>query len=185
MRLIKSVAAVLAVFALTAVAAVAEESKKIDCSDTNFDFDAPGYEVECRDASQDSIDVSGGTIKVKIHTLHAWSPADSTFLDVISDQILGNTGIFYRRSSLESNIGRYYTGDFEGWADEEDVGNFTVKRVTADFKDGNDPIDCLAFEKPGARRFEGISGMTVGLACSTLGRDKALKALKHLAGEDD
>jgi hypothetical protein len=184
MRLMKSVAAALAISALTAVAALAE-GKKVDCSETSFRFDAPGYAVDCKDVSQDSVDVSGGTIKVKIQTLHAWSEADSTFLDVISDQILGNTGIFYRKSSLESNINRYYSADFDGWADEEDVGNFTVKRVTADFKDGSDPTDCLAFRKFGARRFEGVSGMTVGLVCSMLGRDKSLAALKHFAGEDD
>jgi hypothetical protein len=183
MRLMKSIAAAVALYALTAAAAPADEGKKIDCSETSFKFDAAGYEVDCKDASQDSIDVSGGTISVKIYNLHAWSQADATFLDVINDHILGSTRIFYRKTSLESDISRYYGADFKGWADEEDVGDFTVKRVTADFKDGSDPMDCLAFRQLGARRFEGVSGMTVGLVCSMSGRDKAMDALKHLAGD--
>ncbi len=161
----------------------AAEAKKIDCSETGFEFDAPGFAVDCKDASQDSVGVGEGTIKVKIYNLHAISQADATFLDVIKDHILGSTRIFYRKTSLESDIGRYYGGDFNGWGEEEDVGGFDVKRVTADFKDGNDPMDCYAFRQLGARRFEGVSGMTVGLVCSMLGRDKALSALKHLAGE--
>jgi hypothetical protein len=182
MRLMRIAAAALALIALPTVAALAE-GKKIDCSDTRFEFNAPGYVTDCKDASQDSIDVSGGTIKLKIQSLHAVSQADSTFLDVVSDHILGNSGIFYRKSSLQSNITRYYNGDFNDWGDEEDVGDYTVKHVTADFKDGNDPMDCLAFQLLGARRYEGIAGMTVGLTCSMDGRDKAMNALKHLAGE--
>ncbi|WP_459856737.1 hypothetical protein [Dongia sp. agr-C8] len=187
MRFMKAAAAALAFGALAvcalAPAAALAEGKKIDCSDTSFEFDAPGYVVDCKDASQNSVDVSGGTITLKIYSLHAVSQADSTFLDVVSDHILGNSGVFYRKSSLQSNITRYYNGDFNGWADEEDVGNYTVKRVTADFKDGNDPMDCFAFQQMGARRYEGIAGMTVGLVCSMDGRDKAMTALKHLAGE--
>jgi hypothetical protein len=183
MRFMKSIAAALVLSGLTAVAAQAEQGKTIDCSETGFSFDAPGFEVDCKDASQDSVDVGGGTIAVKIHNLHAWSSADATFLDVVKDYILGSTRIFYRKTSMESDITRYYSGDFKGWSEEEDVGNFTVKYVTADFKDGNDPMDCFAFRQLGARRFEGVSGMTVGLTCSTLGRDKALNALKHLAGD--
>jgi hypothetical protein len=60
-----------------------------------------------------------------------------------------------------------------------------VKRLTADFKDNSDPLDCVAFRRLGGRRFEGVSGMTVGLACSADGRDHALAALKRLSGGDD
>jgi len=162
----------------------ADEGKKIDCKETPFEFDAPGYEVGCKDWSQDSINVSGGTIAVRIFNLHAFSRADSTFIDVMDDRILGSTRVFYHKTSLEGDVDRYYSGSFTGWADEEDVGDFTVKRVTADFKDGSDKLDCLAFRRLGARRFEGIGGMTVGLACSEQGRDHALAALKHLTGED-
>jgi hypothetical protein len=182
MRFLKSVGAALAFCALAAVAAQAEQGKEIDCGETGFSFDAAGYEVDCKDASQDSMDVGGGTISVRIYNLHAWSQADATFLDVIKDNILGSTRIFYRKTSLESDITRYYSGNFNGWTEEEDVGNYTVKRVTADFKDGNDPMQCYAFRQLGARRFEGVSGMTVGLVCSMLGPDKAMEALKHLAG---
>ena len=188
MRLMKTIAVAAALSALAVSAhagapAQADARKTIDCKETSFKFNAPGYKVDCEDASQDSVDVSGGTISVKIHNLHAVSQADATFLDVTNDHILGSTRIFYRKTSLESDITRYFSGDFNGWADEDDVGDFTVKRVTADFKDGNDPMECLAFRQLGARRFEGVSGMTVGLVCSMQGRDKAMAALKHLADD--
>jgi len=184
MRRVKG-AVVAMLLSFLAAASAAAEPKKIDCGETGFEFDAPGFVVDCKDASQDSVGVGDGTIKVKIYNLHAVSQADATFLDVIKDHILGSTRIFYRKTSLESDITRYYNGDFNGWNAEEDVGSFTVKRVTADFKDGSDPMDCYAFRQLGARRFEGVSGMTVGLVCSMLGSDKALFALKHLAGETD
>jgi hypothetical protein len=181
----KAVMLAAAIVMLGAGGAHAGEGKTIDCKETRFKFEAPGYEVDCKDWSQDSVNVGGETIAVRVFNLHAVSHADGTFLDVVDDHILGSTRVFYHKTSLEGDVDRYYTGNFTGWADEEDVGNFTVKRLTADFKDGGDPLDCVAFRQLGGRRFQGVGGMTVGLACSTDGRDHALAALKHLTGGDD
>jgi len=185
MRWVKGVMLAGVILAFGAATGQANEGKKIECKETSLEFDAPGYQVECKDWSQDSVNVSGGTIAVKIFNLHAVSEADTTFLDVMDDHILGSTRVFYHKTSLEGDVGRYYTGSFTDWADEEDVGDFTVKRFVADFKDGSDRLDCLAFRRLGGRRFEGVSGMTVGLACSASGRDHALAALKHLSAGND
>jgi hypothetical protein len=157
-----------------------EESKEIPCSDTPFDFSVPGYTTKCQDYSQGtiSLDVSAS---VRILTLHAVSDAEATFLDVVDDHILGTSRVYYHRRSMESDVGRYYShADFKDWADEDDIGGYEVKRVSVTFGH-DDPLDCLAFRRQGGTRYSGISGVTVGLACSALGRDHAVAAVKHLA----
>jgi hypothetical protein len=157
-----------------------EESKEIPCTDTPFDFTVSGYTTKCQDYSRGSIslDVSAS---VRILTLHAVSDAEATFLDVVDDHILGTSRVYYHRRSMESDIGQYYShADFKDWADEDDIGSYQVKRVSVTFGH-DDPLECVAFRRQGATRYSGIGGITVGLACSALGRDHAVAAVKHLA----
>jgi len=165
-------------------ARAAEDDHKVDCAETNLKFDAPGYEVTCEDHSERSAGVGELTIGVKIFVLHAMSEKDITFLDVIDDRIVGSTRVFYNKTSLESDIDRYFKGRFTGWADEEEIGGFDVKRFSAVFGNDSEPIACLAFRRLGARRFEGIGGKTVGITCSAQGHEYAVGALKHFTNKD-
>jgi hypothetical protein len=164
-------------------AAWANDLKPIDCSETNLKFEAPGFEVKCRDASRGDIGVGEALVGAKVFTLHAWSDAEVTFLDVISDHLVGNTRVFYYRTGLKNDIDRYYTADFTDWKDDDDIGSYEVKQLTAKFKSDRAPLECIAFRMLGGRRFEGVSGMTVGLACSDLGREHAHAALKKFTGD--
>jgi len=157
-----------------------EGGKDISCADTPFTFDAPGYTTKCKDHSAASINLDVPAA-IKIVTMHAFSNTEATFLDVVDDHILGTSRVYYDRRSLESDVSRYYTADFKGWALDTAIGGYEVERVQVSF-DREDPLDCLAFRKLGGRRYSGIGGLTVGLACSQLGRDHAYAALKHLAG---
>jgi len=161
-----------------------EDEHKVDCAETGMKFDAPGYEVTCEDHSDNSAGAGELTVGVRLFVLHAMSEKDVTFLDVIDDRIVGSTRVFYNKTSLESDVDRYFKGSFTGWADEEEIGGFDVKRFSAVFGSDKTPLDCLAFRRLGARRFEGIGGKTVGIACSMQGREYALGALKHITGKD-
>jgi hypothetical protein len=85
---------------------------------------------------------------------------------------------------MQSDIDRYFKGNFTGWADEEEIGGFDVKRFSAQFGSDKTPIECIAFRRLGPRRFEGIGGKTVGIACSVQGREYAFNALKHFTGKE-
>lgn len=157
-----------------------DESKEIPCTDTPFDFTVSGYTTKCEDYSQGTISLNVSA-SVRILTLHAVSEAEATFLDVVDDHILGTSRVFYHRRSMESDIARYYSkADFKNWTDDEEVGGYEVKRVSVTFGH-DDPLDCVAFRRQGGPRYSGISGLTVGLSCSALGREHAVAALKHLA----
>jgi hypothetical protein len=174
-----SLAAAMAVGGLmSAVAFGADDEHKVDCAETGMKFEAPGYEVTCEDHS-DTAGAGEVTVGVKIFVLHAMSEKDVTFLDVIDDHIVGHTGVFYHRTSLQSDIDRYFKGSFSNWADQEEIDGFDVKRFSAVFGNDKEPLDCIAFRREGARRYEGIAGKTVGIACSMQGRDYAVNALKQ------
>src|SRR5262245_10782346 len=102
-------------FALTIVAAAgglwamasaagADEGKAIDCADTGMSFTALDFDVKCEDHSDSSVSVGELAIGVRIHTLHAVSQKDITFLDVIDDRIMGSTRVFYNKTSMENDI---------------------------------------------------------------------------------
>jgi hypothetical protein len=160
------------------------EGTKIDCKETDLEFDAPGFTVDCKDFSRSSISVGEMNAATRTYSLFAMSEADLTFLNVFSNHVLGGTRLYFNRTSLESDIEEHFTGKFSGWTDAEDAGDYTVKTVDATFKSG-DPMECVAFRKLGARRQEGVSGMTVGFACSDSGREKALDAMKRFTGETE
>jgi hypothetical protein len=162
-------------------AAAAVEGKPIDCSDTSMNFEASGYQLACKDYSDPVASTGGQTFALKRMTLHALSEREGTFLDAIDDHILGTTRVFYHKTSLENDIGRYFTGNFTQWSDSEDVGDFDVKHFSATFENDKSPVDCVAFRRLGGRRFSGVGGMTVGIACSQGGRAQADDALKHFS----
>ena len=167
---------------LSAGAARAEEGVKVDCKETNLTFDAPGFDVDCKDFSRSSVSVGEANAATKTYTLFAMSEADLTFLHVFSNRVLGGTGFYFTKRSLEAEIEDNFTAKFSDWGSEDDVGDYEVKHVTAAFKN-DDPVECFAFRKLGSRRQVGFAGMTVGFACSAGGRDHALDALKRFAGE--
>lgn len=162
----------------------AEEGTKVDCKQTDLAFDAPGFAVDCKDYSRSSVSVGEMNAATKTYSLFAISKADLTFLHVYSNRVLGGTRLYFNRSSLESDIEDHFNGKFSSWTDAEDAGDYEVKTVDATFKSG-DPMECVAFRKLGARRQEGVSGMTVGFACSANGRDRALDAMKRFTGETE
>jgi hypothetical protein len=183
MRLMKSVflAAMLAASGW-AGAAHAEEGVAIDCKQTDLNFEAPGFKVDCKDYSRSSVSVGEMNAATKAYTLFAMSEAELTFLHIFSNHVLGGTRLYFDKRSLSAEIEDHFNAKFSDWADADEIGDYEVKRVNVAFKSG-DPMECVAFRQYGARRQEGVSGMTVGFACSASGRDKAVDALKRFAGE--
>jgi hypothetical protein len=173
-------AASVAAFSMGATARA--EGVEVDCKDTDLEFQAPGFTVKCKDYSRNSVSGDELNAGMQTYTLFALSEADLTFLHVFSNRVIGGTRIYFSRRSLETEIEDSFTAEFSDWGAEEDVGDFEVKHVTAAFEN-DDPVECLAFRRLGARRHGGVSGMKVGFACSGSGREHALDALKRFADE--
>lgn len=180
MRLMKGF--FLAVALLWSGVASAEEGVAVDCKDTDLKFEAPGFKVDCKDYSRSSISVGEMNAATRAYTLFAMSEAELTFMHVFSNHVLGGTRLYFDKRSLQAEIEDHFSAKFSEWADADEIGDYEVKRVNVAFKSG-DPMECVAFRQYGARRQEGVSGMTVGFACSAGGRDKAVEALKRFAGE--
>ncbi|HVZ00399.1 MAG TPA: hypothetical protein VHA35_12890 [Dongiaceae bacterium] len=156
-----------------------EEKQKIDCSDTDLGFSATGYDVTCTDLSKGTINVDEVLAGVRAHKLVAESHAEATFLVVIDNRPLGNR-IYLGRHSLEDDVQNYFSGGaFSDWAPGTSVGQFEVENFTGEMKDGA-VLECIAFRHQGARRYEGLARLVVGLACSARGREHDYDALKHL-----
>src|SRR5262245_4580955 len=84
-----------AAFALIGVAAQAEDrGKEIDCGQTDFKFEAPGYEITCKDYSRAAVSTSYSLAASKSYSLYAYSGKDVTFLDVFSDYIVSSS-VYY------------------------------------------------------------------------------------------
>jgi hypothetical protein len=116
--------------------------------------------------------------------MFAMSEADITYIYAYSKAVLGGTRIYINRRSMEAELGDTFSARFSDWGDEDDIGDFKVKHVTVTSNSG-EPQDCFGFLKLGGRRYEGVSGLTAGYACSGSGRDKALDAVKRFAGGQD
>ncbi len=156
-----------------------DEKQKIDCSDTDLGFSASGYKTECYDLSKDSINLDEAVAGARAHKLMADSNADQTFLIVIDNRPVGNR-VYLQRRSLESDIEGYFNGGtFSEWAPGTAVGQFEVENFTGETKDGA-VLECIGFRHQGARRYDGVARLVVGLACSGRGRDHDYEALKHL-----
>ncbi len=181
MRVMKIVAAALAFTALSATAAFAE-GKEVDCSQTALKFDAPGFEVSCKDYSRSAVSTGQSVAASNSYSLYAYSEKDVTFLDAFSDYIVGAT-VYYTRRSMEADLESNYTAKFSDWATEEDVGDYEIRKVTVTFSDG-EPMACVGFRKLGMRRWEGINGLTVGLSCSDDGTEKAFETVKIFISQD-
>jgi hypothetical protein len=171
-----------AILALGAVGARADEGKAVDCKETNLQFEAPGFTVKCSDYSQSSVNVGELNAATKTYVLFAASEADITFLQAYTKRVLGGTRIYIKQRSLESELENSFSFEFSDWGDEADIGDFKVKHVSVTFKSG-EPEECLAFRKLGARRYEGVAGLTAGFTCSGSGRDHALDALKRFVDQ--
>jgi hypothetical protein len=173
-----------ALLALSGGAARADEGREIDCKETKLHFEAPGFTARCRDLSDNSIDVGELNAASQFHVLFAMSEADITFIQAYSKAVLGGTRIYINRRSMEAELGDTFSSKFSGWGDEEDIGDFQIKHVTVTSNSG-EPADCIGFLKLGARRFEGVAGLTAGYACSAAGRDKAREAVKAFVDGQD
>ncbi|HVO01588.1 MAG TPA: hypothetical protein VMT54_05265 [Candidatus Cybelea sp.] len=158
-----------------------DNGKEVACSDTPFKFDVPGFTTKCKDYSEATMNTVTPS-SARIMNLNAFSQSEVTFLDVVDNHILGTSRVFYHKRSFESDMAQYYSGaSFSDWAVDSAIGGYEVERVSASF-DKQQPMQCVAFRKLGTPRYSGVTGLTIGLACSALGRDHAYAALKHLAG---
>jgi len=182
MRLTRSAAAAVVFFAMSGVAAEADQGKDIDCSKTDFTFKAPGFEISCKDYSRATVSTGQSLAASNSYSLYAYSRADGTFLDAFSDYIVGST-VYYTRRSIVADLEGNYTAKFSDWATLDDIGDYEIRNVTVTFSDG-EPLECVAFRKLGARRWDGINGLTVGLSCSDDGRSKAFEAVKLFISQD-
>ena len=178
----ETITAAASVAAFSIGAAAHAEGVEVDCKETDLEFEAPGFTVKCKDYSRSSVSGEELNAGMQTYTLFALSEADLTFLHVFSNHVIGGTRIYFTRRSLETEIEDSFTAKFSNWGAEDEIGDYEVKPVTAAFEN-DDPVECLAFRKMGARRHGGVSGMMVGYSCSASGRDHALTALKRLAGE--
>lgn len=167
---------------LSASVGRADDGTEIDCKKTDLNFEAPGYTVKCSDYSRSTISLSELSAASQTYVLFAMSEADITFLQAYSKHVLGGTRIYIHKRSLQSELENNFSFKFSDWGDEADVGDFEVKHVTITL-DSGEPSECVAFRKLGARRYEGVSGLTAGFACSGNGRDHAFDALKRFAGQ--
>jgi hypothetical protein len=174
--------ALLLSMALGGVAAQADEGKEVDCSKTDFNFDAPGFETKCKDFSRSAVSTSYSLARSDAYSLYAYSAKDATFLDAFSDHIVSST-VYYTRRSMEADLEASYKAKFADWAKLDDIGDYEIRNVTVTFSDG-EPLDCVGFRKLGMRRWEGINGLTVGLSCSDISRDKAFETVKLFISQD-
>lgn len=181
MRALKIAAAALALSAVSAPAVLAD-GKEVDCSQTSLKFEAPGFDVKCKDYSRASVSTGQSLAASNSYSLYAYSQKDVTFLDAFSDYIV-TANVYYTRRSMEADIESNYTAKFSDWKAEEDIGDFEIRKVTATFNDG-EPMECIGFRKLGTRRWEGINGLTVGLSCSDDGTAKALETVKLFISQD-
>lgn len=168
------------VVALGAGALRAEDDKKnkIDCKETDLSFSAADYNVSCEDLGNSTMDVDGTFGARKTDKLEADSDADQTFLIVIDNRPIGQ--FYLQRASLENDIERYFNGGtFKEWAPGTAVGGFEVMEFEGESDEGS-PMNCIGFRHQGARRYDGIARLVVGLACSARDRARSYEALKHL-----
>jgi hypothetical protein len=161
--------------------AQADEAKKIDCESTGLKFDSPGFTVTCKDYSRNSVNVGQSLAASNSYSLYAFSESEMTFLDAFKEHVLGS--VYYIRRSMEADLEDNYTGKFSNWAAQDDIGDYEIRNVTVAFS-SDDEMECIAFRKLGARRYEGINGLTVGLACSDNGQARALEAVKVFISQD-
>ena len=155
-----------------------DQKQKVDCKETDLGFSAPGYTVTCTDLGKATMDVDGTFGARKTDKLEADSDADQTFLVVIDNRPIGQ--FYLRRASLENDVESYFNGGtFKEWAPGTAVAGFEVKEFVGESDEGS-PMDCVGFRHQGARRYDGIARLVVGLACSTRGRARSYEALKHL-----
>jgi len=175
-------AAATALLVLSGGAAGADDGREVDCKKTNLQFEAPGFVVNCKDYSRNSVNVGELNAATQFYGMFAMSEADITFIQAYSKAVLGGTRIYIHRRSLEAELEDTFSSKFSDWGDEADLGDFEVKHVTVT-ADSGEPADCIAFRKLGARRYQGVSGLTAGYACSAGGRDKALEAVKRFTSD--
>jgi hypothetical protein len=173
-------AAAMSLLVLSGGAARADDGREVDCKKTNLQFEVPGFAVNCKDYSRNSVNVGEMSAATQFYGMFAISEADITFIHAYSKAVLGGTRIYIQRRSLESEIEDTFSSKFSDWGDEADIGDFEIKHVTVTVNTG-EPADCIAFRKLGARRYQGVTGLTAGYACSGNGRDKALAAVKQFA----
>lgn len=170
-------AGALAAFGATGLRADDEEPK-IDCKETDLGFSAPNYTVTCTDLGKSTVDVDGTFGARKTDKLEADSDADQTFLIVIDNRPIGQ--FYLPRASLENDVETYFDGGtFKEWAPGTPVAGFEVGEFVGESDDGG-PMDCIGFRHQGARRYDGLARLVVGIACSARGRARSYEALKHL-----
>jgi hypothetical protein len=177
-------AASMTLLVLSGGAAWADDGREVDCKKTNLQFEAPGFAVNCKDYSRNSVNVGELSAATQFYGMFAISEADMTFMQAYRKAVLGGTRIYIQRRTLESELEDTFSSKFSDWGGEADIGDFEIKHVTVT-ADSGEPAECIAFRKLGARRYEGVTGLTAGYACSGSGREKALDAVKRFAADKE
>src|SRR4051812_41197128 len=103
-----------------------EEGKKVDCKETDLDFEAPGFKVDCKDYSRSSISVGEMNAATKAYSMFAMSEAELTFLHVFSNHVLGGTRLYFSKRSLQAEIEDHFNAKFSDWSDVDDIGDYEV-----------------------------------------------------------
>jgi hypothetical protein len=151
----------------------------IDCSKIDMQFTGEQFEVECTEFKGEQIHQSDGSAQVQTKVLTADSNRTADWLAALDSRILGSLAI--RRIGLEENIHDYFSKlPIKNWKSLGDVQGFEAAAFESA---GSDDIqDCVAFQRFYNRRYNGYSSWLVGVACSSDGKDAALKALAGFSG---
>jgi hypothetical protein len=174
------VLAVTVFYLLSAGAGHADDDGKVDCSQIDMKFAAPGYEVDCSDLSKASLTVEEEAVGArKTERLFAASQEDATFLVAIDNRLLGSR-IYIRRSGFEKNVENYFSAArIDDWSPENSADGFEVATFSGGPSDGR-PMNCIGFRREVSQRFQGLGRLVVGIACSAGSVKHAYDALGKL-----
>lgn len=174
-----SIAALLACALPGAAAQAADDENKIDCAETDFSFPASGYETECKDLSQNSINLETDLAGNKANSIFAFNQDTATFVSAVDDRV-ASTRVYMRRMGLQEEVSEIYRKmiSIDEWKSGEEVSDYETADFTGNFKDGGQ-LDCIAFRRMLNRRYDGYGRKVIGIACADT-RDRAIEALKQL-----
>ncbi len=126
--------ALAASMAMLSIGTAQAEGVEVDCKETNLKFEAPTFKVTCKDYSESSISLSEISAASRTYTLFAMSNAELSFIHVLSNHVLGGTRIYLKLRSLVCRSKMDLDAKLSNWGDEEDVGDYEVKHVTASLR---------------------------------------------------
>ncbi|HEY4193487.1 MAG TPA: hypothetical protein VGM46_12645, partial [Mesorhizobium sp.] len=147
---------------------------KVDCSQIDMKFSAPGYEAKCTDFSDATIDVNGEATGAR-KTEQILAVSSDTYLVAVDDRPLGSR-IFIKRSGLEENVERFFPNTrVTDWSPANTVAGFEIGEFTGGPESINQ-MNCIGFRRVVSYHLQGLGRVVVGVSCS----DQSVKhAVKH------